>query len=497
MDKEYEILADRLIKALKGQNEEQLTLKLISGEVVSSDTGYTKAMIKISSGVEIQAINKSKEQLKAGESVWIGYIKSLADAVVLFKAGASAVRGVGEDLGNGNERFADYENNTAAGGYYNSIFGYNNHLNHSPYANAVFGRDNTVEHGATGNIVGGDANTVWGSYSIVIGNNNSLDDSINYSFVGGYGNQAGGTRNTINGYRNTVSGTDNIVSGSENTVSGPGNVVSGTGCSAAGSHSIVSGRECVVGTNSFAIGEENVAHFDAIAIGIDCAAFNGSVAAGRYCFAGFDYYDEDQYFGLTAAEKLAIMQSHQQASARSYAFGYGLKSSKGAFACGEYNDDKSGLYFAVGGGSSNNDRKNIFEVDTHGNVNAAGTITSNGQDYAEYFKWLDGNSEGEDRAGIFVTLDGEKIRPATIDDDYILGITTRTAAIIGTTEGINMENGDTVGMLGQLVVRDDGSCKVNGYCEPGRNGIATATYSMAGYRVIKRLDESHIKIIFR
>lgn len=60
MDKEYEILADRLIKALKGQNEKQLTLKLISGEVVSSDTGYTKAMIKISSGVEIQAINKSK-----------------------------------------------------------------------------------------------------------------------------------------------------------------------------------------------------------------------------------------------------------------------------------------------------------------------------------------------------------------------------------------------------------------------------------------------------
>lgn len=53
----------------------------------------------------------------------------------------------------------------------------------------------------------------------------------------------------------------------------------------------------------------------------------------------------------------------------------------------------------------------------------------------------------------------------------------------------------TVGMFGQLIVVDDGSCNVNGYCTVGNGGIATAAES--GYRVLKRLDENHIKILFK
>ena len=50
-------------------------------------------------------------------------------------------------------------------------------------------------------------------------------------------------------------------------------------------------------------------------------------------------------------------------------------------------------------------------------------------------------------------------------------------------------------MLGVLSVRDDGTCKVNGYCAVSDGGIATA--SDAGYRVIKRISDNVVKVILK
>jgi hypothetical protein len=50
-------------------------------------------------------------------------------------------------------------------------------------------------------------------------------------------------------------------------------------------------------------------------------------------------------------------------------------------------------------------------------------------------------------------------------------------------------------MLGVLSVRDDGTCQVNGYCTVADGGIATA--SETGYRVIKRVNDHIIKIVFK
>ena len=53
-----------------------------------------------------------------------------------------------------------------------------------------------------------------------------------------------------------------------------------------------------------------------------------------------------------------------------------------------------------------------------------------------------------------------------------------------------------VGFMGQFVVIDDGTCKVGKRCVVGDGGIATATTATTkGYRVMKRLDDTHIKII--
>ncbi|WP_339213953.1 hypothetical protein [Ornithinibacillus sp. FSL M8-0202] len=46
-----------------------------------------------------------------------------------------------------------------------------------------------------------------------------------------------------------------------------------------------------------------------------------------------------------------------------------------------------------------------------------------------------------------------------------------------------------------MLVRDDGPCEVNGYCKSNDDGIATSCEN--GYRVLKRLNESIIQVLFR
>ena len=52
-----------------------------------------------------------------------------------------------------------------------------------------------------------------------------------------------------------------------------------------------------------------------------------------------------------------------------------------------------------------------------------------------------------------------------------------------------------VGMMGKLVAIDDGSCEENGWCTAGKGGIATKSETKTKFRVMKRLDENHIKVL--
>ncbi len=94
----------------------------------------------------------------------------------------------------------------------------------------------------------------------------------------------------------------------------------------------------------------------------------------------------------------------------------------------------SGSAFIIGNGTSNSARSNCFRVQYNGVTYSKGSYNTSGADYAEYFEWLDGNTKKEDRTGLFVTLDGEKIRIATPDDDYILGIVSACPSIVGNAQ---------------------------------------------------------------
>ena len=217
-------------------------------------------------------------------------------------------------------------------------------------------------------------------------------------------------------------------------------------------------------------------------------------------------------------------------------------------ASGKYNavmtaggssSNTTGTAFVIGNGTSDSAKSNAFSVQYDGTVKAKSTITaSTTADYAEFFEWLDENPDSEDRVGYFVTMDGDKIRIANADDDYILGVVSGEPFVLGngdcdtwngmflrdefrrtiyepapkmeeildddgkpTGEYVEVEgeyegtrpklNPDydhtkkytsrfdrkewaPIGMLGVLAVRHDGTAKVNGYVTVADGGIATA-----------------------
>ena len=104
---------------------------------------------------------------------------------------------------------------------------------------------------------------------------------------------------------------------------------------------------------------------------------------------------------------------------------------QGKFNIYQDNDEKPLNYaHIVGNGSSSTARSNAHTLDWNGNAWYQGSMTSNGADYSEFFEWQDGNADNEDRVGLLVALDGEKIRLANSGDE-ILGIISGTAAVLG------------------------------------------------------------------
>lgn len=243
------------------------------------------------------------------------------------------------------------------------------------------------------------------------------------------------------------------------------------------------------------------------------------------------------------------------ADSRGISIGY-YTIAKGAYSCvvgaGNVEDTDNEYVFTVGNGSidpggagivSEEDRSNAMAVDWFGNLFVASSVVGAGADYAELREWLDGNPDSEDRRGYFVTLVDDKIKIAE-PGDYIEGIISANPAVLGNHdmcwsgkelrdefggfvyEDIKIEDEETgeitvrrikkknpdydptrkyiprskrpewsaVGMLGHLNVRDDGTCQPNGYCKVAEGGIATA--SDKGYRVVKRVSDSVVEIVF-
>ena len=81
--------------------------------------------------------------------------------------------------------------------------------------------------------------------------------------------------------------------------------------------------------------------------------------------------------------------------------------------------------FRSGGGADTE-----FRFAGDGNGFCDGSWTGGGADYAEFFEWADGNPAGEDRRGLSVVLDGDKIRQAQ-DGEQPIGVISANPSVIG------------------------------------------------------------------
>ena len=143
-------------------------------------------------------------------------------------------------------------------------------------------------------------------------------------------------------------------------------------------------------------------------------------------------------------------------------------------------------------------------------------------DFGEYFEWLDGNPDNEDRIGYMVQLNGDKIELAESLEKCI-GVISGTTGFIGGGCAFEWHNKflhdkwgreiigedgnpvinpeynpeleyipreqrkewDVVGLIGQVITRQDGTLEVGGYAGCS-NGIATNATS--GFKVLKIID---------
>ena len=225
----------------------------------------------------------------------------------------------------------------------------------------------------------------------------------------------------------------------------------------------------------------------------------------------------------------------------SFVFGEGLFTQFGnTFVLGKYNgvvsnQDGGGdtVLGIVGDGykdsNGNVTRRNVLLLQGGGDpaLHCRGGFKNNASwinDFGEYFEWLDGNPDNEDRIGYMVQVNGNKIELAQSFENCV-GVISGTTGFIGGVcafewhhkflrdewgREIIGEDGnpiispdynpeleyiprekrkewDVVGLIGQVLTRQDGTLKAGGFAGC-KDGIATnSTY---GYRVLKVINEN-------
>ena len=387
--------------------------------------------------------------------------------------------------------------------------------------------EGTFSHAEGNNtIANGESQHVQGKYNIadetsafIIGNGSSDNARSNAAKIDWNGNLE-------------VAG--NLKDGSGNTLN---NMMSKTNPTGTGSFSLNRTAGTTIGDYSFAEGSNTT------------ASGSASHAEGSNTIAS-EYASHAEGGKTTASGPISHAEGSRTTASGGYSHAEGYCTTADNFAShvsGKYNAamttggdavNTTGTAFVIGNGTGTSALSNAFSVQYDGTVKAKSTITaSTTADYAEFFEWLDKNPNEEDRVGHFVTLDGDKIKIATSEDDYILGIVSGEPFVLGNgdcdtwngmylhdefrrtmyepapkmieildSEGnptgeyeevegeyegtrpiLNPDYDQTkqyisrfdraewspIGMLGVLAVLHDGTAEVNGYVTVNNEGIAT------------------------
>lgn len=356
----------------------------------------------------------------------------------------------------------------------------------------------------------GSATTASGISSHAEGYNTTASDGFAH---------AEGSVTIASGIASHAEGSVTTASGSTAHAEGYGTTASGSNAHAEGGSTTASGR------NAHAEGS------DTTASGSDAHASGDGTIASQRCQTALGEYNIES---STYSDKLIIGKG-SGASYRSNCF---RATHTGVYASGSYNAsgaDYAELFEWADGNPENADRVGRFVTLDGKNIRLAGP----GDDYilgivsgapsvvgdvyddqwqGMYLTDIFGRPIWEDVEVPAVTKEVEVPVEGQDPNGYIYTIFTRKETLVITpahTERRQKLNPaydpaqpyaprserpewDAVGMLGKLVAVDDGSCQANGWAAVGEGGTATASAERTRFRVMERLDESHVRIlIFR
>jgi len=253
------------------------------------------------------------------------------------------------------------------------------------------------------------------------------------SHAEGYETVASGNYSHAEGYMTTASSSYSHAEGGDTTASGNYSHAEGGVTKALSNYSHAEGGNNTTASDMFAHAEGQYT----------TASGNSSHSEGLSTKASGGRAHAEGHETKASGEAAHAEGYYTTASGNySHAGGYYTTANNLQTVIGKYNTSytggsetgTSGSAFIIGNGTSNSARSNCFRVQYNGVTYSKGSYNTSGADYAEYFEWLDGNTKKEDRTGLFVTLDGEKIRIATPDDDYILGIVSACPSIVGNAQ---------------------------------------------------------------
>lgn len=132
------------------------------------------------------------------------------------------------------------------------------------------------------------------------------------------------------------------------------------------------------------------------------------------------------------------------------------------------------------------------------------TIISANPSFAFTAEWEDGNPNGEDRSGYFVTVNyvnGKLVASKATSTDNVSGVSVSN---VGFASGCDIDILDSKGNLpsnytfvcqsGYASVIDNGTCSIDGICVPGSDGTAIRGTNKIGYKVLNRINDERIFI---
>lgn len=453
--------------AESGEDEETVyewTLKTSVPAVIYSANEPTERSYALNTGdIWIETDNDTDKKAKAVyEYVINDDTAEVPEYEWQIRAVIPAGSGVGENVGEHNERFNDYENNIITGGDYNHVDGENNSITNS-YHTSVSGELNEI--------LNSEASAVFGYHNKTWGGENGY---LKYSVISGYWNGATRVENSfMYGIANHMTDVSNTLTGGQHNVlyNTDSSLVCGQW------NRIFEAQSCMIAGDYHAIPEREGFKYTGLIVG----GFSSDVTAFAYdnhipllVIGNGDYAQtqaKSNALRLTSDGNL-IIQGTLYPGGADYAETYEWLDGN------PESEDRRGLFVTLSGDK-------IIKADESSEY-VLGVISSSptvcGDTYNDHWK---GKFKKDVFGSILYDEKGHMLISEEFDPDkkYIPQSARPEKAYVGTH--------------GKLVVTDDGTCVPNKYCKPSAGGIGTYSEDVHCYRVLERIDKNHVRVVIK